>query len=70
MNHFLKLNDGKTEVLVVGSRDQLSKVHVPDPVVGSVTITASAKLQDLGVVFNTEKTMVDHINSVYRSICH
>ena len=33
-NHFLKVNDSKTEMLVVGSRKQLSKVHIPDVAVG------------------------------------
>ena len=34
-NHFLKLNDSKTEMLAVGSRKQLSKAHIPDVAVGN-----------------------------------
>ena len=69
-NHFLKLNDNKTEMLVVGSRKQLSKVHISDVAVGNVVITPSTKVRDLGVVPDTEMTMADHINSVCRSLCH
>ena len=69
-NHFLKLNDSKTEMLVVGSRKQLSKVHIPDVAVGNAVTTPSTKVRDLGVVLDTEVTscMVDHINSVCESI--
>ena len=69
-NHFLKLNDRKTEMLVVGSRKQLSIVHIPDVAVGNAIIAPSTKVRDLAVVLHTEMTMVDQINSVCGSICH
>ena len=33
-SNFLKLNDGKTEVLLIGSRQQLSKITLPGVTVG------------------------------------
>ena len=53
-NHVLKLNDSKTEMLVVGSRKQLFKVHIPDMAVGNAVITPSTKVRDLGVVLGRD----------------
>ena len=68
-NHFLKLNDSKTEVLVVGSRQQVAKVKIPGVTVGNALILPSARMRNLGAVFDTEMTMINHINAVCRSVC-
>ena len=55
-------------MLVICSRKQLSKVHILDVAVGNAVITPSTKVRDLGVVLDTEMTMVDCINSVRGSV--
>ena len=50
---FLKLNNDKTEFLVLGSRQQLAKVTIPHLEVGSSLIPHSDKARNLGVVFDT-----------------
>ena len=69
-HHFLELNDAKSEVLVVGSRQQLAKAKVTGVTFGNTMVTPSARLRDLGIVFDTEMTMVDHVNTVSRAAGH
>ena len=69
-NHFPKLNDAKSEVLIVGSRQQVAKVKITGVTFGNTMITPSARLRDLRVVFDTELTMVDHVNTVSRTADH
>ena len=66
----LKMNDTKTEVLVIGSRQQVAKVKIPGVAVGDELIAPSVKVRDLGAMFDTEMTMVDHVNAICRSVCH
>ena len=54
--NLLKMNDTKTEVLVVGSRQQVAKVKIPGVAVGDELIAPSVKVRDLGVMFDTEMT--------------
>ena len=68
--NLLKMNDAKTEVLVVGSRQQVAKVKIPGVAVGDELITPSVKVRDLGATFDTEMTMVDHVNAICSSVCH
>ena len=66
--NLLKMNDIKTEVLVIGSRQQVTKVKIPGVAVGDELIAPSVKVRDLGAVFDTEMTMVDHVNAICRSV--
>ena len=50
---FLKLNDDKTEMLLIGSRQQLSKIALPGVNVGESLIAPATAVKDLGAVFDT-----------------
>lgn len=65
--NFLKLNDAKTEVLLVGSRQQLKKISLSGVMVGDSLIAPVTSVRDLGAVFDTNMTMVPHVNTVCRS---
>ena len=56
--NFLKLNDDKMEMLLIGSRQQLSMVALPDVTVGESLIAPATAVMDLGAVFDTYMTMV------------
>ena len=64
LQHKLIINDTKTEFMIVGSSKQLSKLKDCNVIVGSSTIQPVDKLRNLGVIFDNQLTMIDHINHV------
>ena len=44
----LKLNDDKTEFIVIGTRQQLAKVNLDSLQVGESIVTAASKVRNLG----------------------
>ena len=62
--NFLKLNDEKTEFLLFGSRQQLSKVSLPFITVGDSEITTSSQARNLGVIFDSTMTLKPHISNI------
>ena len=65
--YFLKLNDDKTEVLLIGLRQQLSKIALPGVTVGESAIAPATAVRDLGAVFDKHMTMITHVNSPSQS---
>ena len=65
--NFLKLNDDKTEVLLIGSRQRLSKIALPGVTVGESLIAPATAVRDLGAVFDTYMTMVPQVNALSQS---
>ena len=55
--NFLKLNDEKTEFLLFGSRQQLSKVSLPFITIGDSQITPSSQARNLGDIFYSTITL-------------
>ena len=51
--NFLKLNDDTTEVLLIGSRKELSKIALPGVTVVELLIAPATRFTDLGAVFDT-----------------
>ena len=51
----------------MGSRQQLAKVKVTGVTVCCTMTSPSARVPDRGVVFDTEMTVVDHVNSFQSS---
>jgi hypothetical protein len=45
----MKMNDSKTEFMIIGTRQQLTKVTVDRLIVGNSSITAVSKARNLGV---------------------
>ena len=53
----LKLNDDKTVVLLIGSRQQISKIALPGWTFGESLIVPITAVRVLGAVFDTHMTM-------------
>ena len=64
--NFLKLNDSKAEVLLVGSRQQL-KISLFGAMDGDSHIAPATSVRDLGAVFGSNMTMVPQVNTVCQS---
>ena len=62
--HRLKLNDEKTEFLLVGTRQQLVKLCVEPPAVGDHLITPCHEAKKLGCWFDQQLSMVTNINKI------
>ena len=66
----LKLNDDKSEFLLLGSKHMLSKVdyqscHVN---IGSTCITPSKTARNLGVIFDQEMSFRSHVTHIQRNV--
>ncbi len=65
--NFLKLNDDKTEFIIIGSHFQRSKVHIPHIRVGDVNITPGDSVRNLGAMFDSQFSMTDHVTHIAKS---
>ena len=61
--NMLKLNDDKTEMLVIGSKYRTIP-KLPDLNVGSTVITPGEHVRNLGVIMDTKFTMEPHITKI------
>jgi hypothetical protein len=66
-SNLLKLNESKTEVILLGTKHQLSKVGNIEISVGNVNIKPCSKVRNLGVIFDCNMTMGEHVNNVCKS---
>lgn len=57
----LKLNDGKTEFMVIGNRKQVNKVSINSIDVGDRSITKSHVARYIGVILDEQLKMTDHV---------
>ena len=60
----LLLNIEKTEFLVIGTRQQLSKVNISSITVGNAAVMKSSVVRNLGSYIDDKLTMNSHINKV------
>ncbi len=60
----LKLNDGKTEFLLIGTRQQLAKVNASTLRVGETSVTCSSELKTLGCWLDSQFKFETHITKV------
>ena len=71
INHKLKINDSKTEFLII--RSQFSKVTLPKltVTVGDTEISSSDKARNLSVIFDSFMNLEPHISprSVWWPMC-
>ena len=58
---YLKLNDSKTDFLIIGSRQQLAKIKITNIHVGPSEIKPVSTVRNLGAWFDTYMTMKTHI---------
>ena len=63
----LKLNDDKTEFMIIGKRAQVNKVNVSEIVVGQAKVPAVTIVRNLGTWLDTNLTMSAHMPSCYLS---
>ena len=66
IRNFLMVNDSKTDALVISSRHR-PPVLLPPVRVGDDLIHPSATVRNLGVIFDTNMTMVSQISAVVRN---
>ena len=60
--NLLKLNKGKTELIMLGTRQQLSKMGEVSITIGNDTISTVPSVQNLGIHFDKELKWIVYIN--------
>ena len=63
----LKLNEDKTEFLIIGKKSQCAKVTQKQIMVGQTAVNTSLSVCNLGVFFDSELNMKSHVNNICRS---
>ena len=63
----LRLNDGKTEFIIIGTRQQLAKVTIDTLQVGESATTPASEVKDLGCWFDRHLKMDTHINNICKA---
>ena len=63
----LRLNDGKTEFIIIGTRQQPAKVTIDTLQVGESVITPASEVKDLGCWFDRHLKMDTHINKISKA---
>ncbi|KAL9959480.1 hypothetical protein ACROYT_G032807 [Oculina patagonica] len=64
LSNRLLINDTKTEFVIIGSRQQLSKIHIDKITVGESTIEPVKMVRNLGAWFDSHMSMNSHIGKV------
>ncbi len=59
----LKMNDSKTEFIVIGSAQQLKKIQYDFIMVGDISVKAVDSVRNLGAYFDSTLSMVKHIDT-------
>jgi hypothetical protein len=60
----LKLNDDKTELLLIGTKKQLNKVNIDSIAVGSTDVVPTSSVRNLGAWFDSQLSMSSHISKL------
>ena len=64
----LKLNDSKTELLVIGQSHTLKQLHDPLTItIGDHFVQSSKSARNIGAILDNELRMVEQVNSISRS---
>ena len=63
----LKLNDKKTEFIILGTSARLGCVNTKELRVGNASINAVRKVRNIGAYFDSELKMSDQVNNMCRS---
>ena len=64
ITHRLKINDSKTEFLIIGSRQQLSKVSIDSITIGASSVQPVSSVRNLGAWFDENLSMTTHVGKV------
>jgi hypothetical protein len=63
LNDKLKLNDGKTDFFIIGTRQQLEKVNFDTLRIADSYVTASSEAKDLGFWLDSQMKCDPNVNS-------
>ena len=64
-DNMLRLNDNKTEVMIIGTKQQLSKLDENITVhIGSLDISPTESVHNLGFIIDSNLTNISHINKL------
>ena len=63
----MKINDIKTEFLIIGTKQQLNEVDIKTLSVGDSAVTPTAMARNLGVLFDENLTLLLHINNTCKT---
>ena len=66
----LRLNPSKTQVMWLGSSQQLDKINIRDVPLLSASVTVVNTARDLGVILDSQLSLDAHVASVCRSSYH
>ena len=66
LRHHLRINDSKTEVMVLGTQAQLDKINFCSVKVGQSDINFATTVRNLGVLFDQQLNMYEHVNAICR----
>jgi hypothetical protein len=64
----LKLNDEKTELLVISSPGMAKKVHLSQAEIGKSKISSSPKCRNLGVIFDRFMNMEEQVKQICKAV--
>ena len=65
--NFLKLNNSKTEFIILGSRQQLEKVSVNELQIGDIKVTSVDSVRNIGGWFDSTLKMDQQVNQTCKS---
>ena len=68
LDNKLCCNSDKTELIIIGSREQLKKLHVSSIKVDNANISSGQTVRNLGIIFDNEMKMEKHINKMCQSL--
>ena len=63
----LKLNDDKTEVLVLGKKEHRSKISIPSLMIGNSSVQVANSARNIGIIQDKELNMEKHISAICKS---
>ena len=63
----LKINDDKTEFVIIGTRQQLSKVHVDSFAVGDAQVSLVQSVKNLGTSIDSNMSLQVNINNICKA---
>ena len=63
----LKINDGKTEFVIIGTRQQLSKVHVYSLAVGDAQVSPVQSVKNLGTWIDSNMSLQVNPNNTCKA---
>ena len=66
----LKLNDDKTEFLIIGTRAQLNKIKITELRIGQVMVSSVSNARNLGSWFDNILSMKTAINKTFQSVIY